>query len=620
MGPLRKVVTMKLSQLIVWLALPLVAPAQAPKLSQWVEQLRSQKPEERISAIEALGKLGPKAKEAIPALVQAFQDREESVRDAAVASLVKIGPGVVPLVIVEYPREKTRRYNGSPRPCAARVLAEMGTDARDAVPLLIKDLGHRDYGIQTEARNALVKLGAVSRPALLETARDTSSTLASHALATLAKMGPEVAGDALPLMIKALEDRDWVRRQSAVHAIGQMGKAARAAVPALAKALSDISGHVGEGAARILGELGPDAKEAIPALISCMKNGARVRTASEALGKIGPVAIPPLTKALEDENRNVRRGAAQGLGHIGEPASKAAGALAEALRKDDERFFRQTVLWTLGRVKPSGKAPVAGLLEVIRGKNPVFRKQATDILGQLGKEAVPLLLEALGDKDAAVRASVVAALKNIGPEPKTVIEPLTAIIKNGDSPGRTDALAVLEHLQQGAKPAMATLAASLRDGNKDVRASAAKALGKVGPDALPLLGEALEDRNGDAREGALQALGVMGAAGKEALPALLKALKDRAVRVRRAAVDALEKVGGAPKMIVPALARVLKDTDADVRLAAAAYLGRLGTEAREAIPALLMAATDANVLVRATAIDALSRIDPEALKKFPEKP
>src|SRR5262245_53364706 len=66
------------------------------KLSEWVEQLKSQDAARRRAAIEAVGKFGPKGKEAVPALILAFRDSDDKVADAAVAALIAIGPDSVP--------------------------------------------------------------------------------------------------------------------------------------------------------------------------------------------------------------------------------------------------------------------------------------------------------------------------------------------------------------------------------------------------------------------------------------------------------------------------------------------------------------------------------------------
>ena len=80
-------------------------------------------------------------------------------------------------------------------------------------------------------------------------------------------------------------------------------------------------------AAEVLGTIGPAAASAIPSLTEALRDADRdVRAkAAEALGKIGPAAtsaIPSLTEALRDADRNVRGRAVEALGNVGPAAAE----------------------------------------------------------------------------------------------------------------------------------------------------------------------------------------------------------------------------------------------------------------------------------------------------------
>ena len=83
-------------------------------------------------------------------------------------------------------------------------------------------------------------------------------------------------------------------------------------------------------AAEVLGTIGPAAASAIPSLTEALRDADRdVRAkAAEALGKIGPAAtsaIPSLTEALRDADRNVRGRAVEALGNVGPAAGVELG-------------------------------------------------------------------------------------------------------------------------------------------------------------------------------------------------------------------------------------------------------------------------------------------------------
>ncbi|MGF1580940.1 MAG: HEAT repeat domain-containing protein [Gemmataceae bacterium] len=101
-------------------------------------------------------------------------------------------------------------------------------------------------------------------------------------------MGPD-AKDALPALVKALDDKELSVRGSVVKALGQIGAEAKDAVPALIKALKDKAKELREKAAYALGEIGPAAKDALPTLEALSENDPYpdvCRSAAAAIEKI----------------------------------------------------------------------------------------------------------------------------------------------------------------------------------------------------------------------------------------------------------------------------------------------------------------------------------------------
>ena len=93
--------------------------------------------------------------------------------------------------------------------------------------------------------------------------------------------------------------------------------------------------------------------EEIAALIKKIWDGnADVRgRAIQALGEIGPAAVPILIKLLEDEDSDVRSTAAYALGKMGPAAKDAVPALITALTDEDEnvRGYAARALGYIGR-------------------------------------------------------------------------------------------------------------------------------------------------------------------------------------------------------------------------------------------------------------------------------
>jgi len=183
-------------------------------------------------------------------------------------------------------------------------------------------------------------------------------------------------------------------------------------------------------AAKALGNLGPDAIDHLLAAL-------RTRDKTVKLGIIGalteiksPETVSPLMGALSDENSEVRWQAAIALGEIADPA--AADSLKSAMRDPDkyvrygaavsltkigwkpsdpqERAFYFAALLEWNAVRQMGKTAVPALVELLRDRDSAVRIRAVELLGQTGDaSAIPALIESLGDENREVRWSAALA-------------------------------------------------------------------------------------------------------------------------------------------------------------------------------------------------------------------
>jgi len=171
---------------------------------------------------------------------------------------------------------------------------------------------------------------------LIESLKDESDDVGLLAALALGEIGPD-ARDAVPALIKVynspwsdiISGRQKV--DAAIWALGRMGPAAKRAVPMLIRALNDFWWQTRDTAAEALGELGPDARDAVHALIRGLRHSMvadlrrliRLRppsghVAAEALGKIGSKkAIPILLKASKCDDEKTRRAATTALERLG---------------------------------------------------------------------------------------------------------------------------------------------------------------------------------------------------------------------------------------------------------------------------------------------------------------
>lgn len=135
------------------------------------------------------------------------------------------------------------------------------------------------------------------------------------------------------------------------------------------------------------------------------------RVAAEALGRLGyPRAVEPLIIALRDEDPHVRRAAAKALGNIGD--ARAVKFLVMALH-DDNRYVRRAAVVALRKIRdPRAAEP---LIIALRDEDSYVRQTAAEVLGNIGDaRAVEPLIAALRDEEWSVRGAAIKALGEIG--------------------------------------------------------------------------------------------------------------------------------------------------------------------------------------------------------------
>lgn len=270
----------------------------------------------------------------------------------------------------------------------------------------------------------------------------------------------EAGEEAVPFLIPALETRDsalntaWVklwpnlpgfvkrrlhtpilakvRRMRAVVALREMGPAERTAVPALIARLSDKDGTIRLHSAITLGEIGPGALTAVSALEPFLKSQShtvRVYTAN-ALWRITQQPEPSLSvleEGMKDYSASFRWAAAVFLGEMGRAAERTVPLLEQATKETDKEVA-SLAIQALAEISPE-TMPI--LTNLLADPDPAIRISAATALGKLGpraREAVPLLIKALGDSERGepiimgrptgaeeVRSSASTALKNIDP-------------------------------------------------------------------------------------------------------------------------------------------------------------------------------------------------------------
>ena len=336
---------------------------------------------------------------AVPALTGALEDEDSFVRTNAASLLGRAGPAAAAAVpalarVLENDRHTVVLYR------VAAALGNIGEAARGSIPQLIEILKDGNWFVYETARHGLTSFGELAVPALIDLLQDPDPDYHWSAADVLGDIGP-AAEAAVPALARALEDSDEDVRSAAASALGNIGPAAEAAVPALARALEDPDDDVRSAVASTLGSIGPAAGAAVPALIGALDDSdVYVRSyAAAALGELGPVAqaaIPALLRVLRDGAPETRGDAAQALGRIG----------------------------------VASEAVVAGLIDALDDPGGWVHYSASDGLRVLGPEAIPAIIGALSDPDPGIRRLAADSLRAYGPEARAAIPALEALLED----------------------------------------------------------------------------------------------------------------------------------------------------------------------------------------------
>lgn len=449
----------------------------------------------------------------------------------------------------------------------------------------------------------------------------------------------QLGKEAVPLLLRALSDRNWRVRKTVVEALVSIANervihgliqalnahdnagARNSAMEALVRIGAPVvdallpASHAPDPDVRkfiidILGDI--QDRRATPALISRLEDpDENVRVAAaEALGKIrDPRAVDALLICLNRSGQGwLDYAAAEALGEIGD--ARALGPLLAALGRSS---LREPVIESLGKIGNSDtllplltgladplrivrEASVAAIIEIHRKSAERERLAIIQtVRAGASDQAVDLLEESLGATEGDMRKAVIFLLGLIGRE--SSIRKLLAFMQEE---------ALLDLIVQSFKFLNSDKASIFLDyissENSLVRRVVAETLGAIGSreGEEPLIG-LLADENGHVRSSAAAALGRLRS--RKAARLLIRLLEDEYQNVQEAAIDALGAIGDAS--VLDGLIRDFSSRDASLRRNIALLLGKFLTE-KKAADALLFALKDEEPNVRKAVVQSLA--------------
>jgi HEAT repeat protein len=273
------------------------------------------------------------------------------------------------------------------------------------------------------------------------------------------------------------------------------------------------------------------------------------------------------------------------------------------------------VISALGSIGTKPKTVIPAIVDALNDREWAVRTSAVESLEKLcnqADEAKQELVKSLQGKHKDVRRDAAMALLRSDSSHKEAFDTMVRLLRDEDA--RTRALTVLDLGSLGKKGTITAVAVAgcLEDPNDQVREYAAQTLGRIGSKdkiVIQVLDNALKDKNEDVRLQAAQSLGEIKDNCTIAVPGLLDMVRKDCKNCKVAAIQSLGQLGRIGKEGATVLAECLNDPDEDVRGYAVQSLGQLGPSARPALPALIgITKSDGTVKIRCSAIGAIASI------------
>lgn len=383
----------------------------------------------QIAAIVAMGRIGAPAKSALPVLEERSKEpfAPEAIAKIKLAVELNIQPGKqmsakAVTTLIERMEHKSEPMHLAAADLLARGIERMSHDDRErairaALDGLITYRGR--FGMTLKDALNCQRDEFLIDPLIRSLKHQ--SPLVRNASAAMLALRRGRAAPAVPALIDAIEDDSSFVRTEAAQALAEIAPANKDVIAALKKAIDENrdKGSMLEA----LVNIGEPALEELAQHIGTKTNLGRFEpgamTISKALVRIGDPSVPLLRKAVTSEDAFTRRMAIFTLGQIGAPGKDAAADIRKALNDKDDEVRRDAAV-ALSKIGVRDKSAIPILIEMIEsgkydtyGRNPAHAVEALGLMGPLAEETLPLLEKMAKSEHVYLSSKAKAAIKQV---------------------------------------------------------------------------------------------------------------------------------------------------------------------------------------------------------------
>ncbi|WP_158265519.1 HEAT repeat domain-containing protein [Blastopirellula marina] len=370
----------------------LVAEAMGPKAAPLVPELTAvlsnKDPGTRMHALIALGEIGPEAKPAMDAVINALEnDSVPAVKYSAAFALASMEADKATDALKKAAEGEDAFLTLISYYAVAKLNPNDTMMAQTAATFLVEAMKNEDANVRAAAAHCLANLEAspdLLQPILADALRDADPRVVAKITDAIVKMGPQ----AMPDVLKGLKD-DKLRWVS-VSIIRRWGEAAPEAVEPLTEALStDDEQYQGE-----------------------------VLMAIGSIGDKAAGAVESVKPFLKGDSRSLKLNALYALGRMGQGAMPAKGDIMPLLDSNDS-FTKFAAAWALANIAPEDAAAAEKSVPILtesltsseQGYIPGEAAKALAMFGDKAKSALPALKKAADAGNEAAAEAVEAISK-----------------------------------------------------------------------------------------------------------------------------------------------------------------------------------------------------------------
>lgn len=371
--------------------------------------LKDKHPYVRRAAARAWLQMGREGMVALPALLEAFSDRDRGVKHYVARSLQ--GFLQAPKALASSLRLLLKQSRHSLYAPILQLLSGMGPEG---IPL------GKELAVMLESTSrrwdrpvvmTWMKMGPKLLPTMLPLLSHPASHVRKQVLFLMGQYGPKAAPH-LKHIVRSLRAKEWEVRRTGVWVLWRMKEKGALAIPHVAGMLKDPHPQVRRMAASGLGYLGPKVVSVLPLLANSLQDTeTSVRySAAFAMGKVGPKAgayAMSLAVLLQSKQKKLRIVGAWAIGKLKAQGSPAVPALQKALL-DPSWSVRHYAAEALGRIGPAAAVALPGLGRLVKDKHVLVRKKSVLAIARILRDLPVLrrvLKKATKDADAGVAQS-----------------------------------------------------------------------------------------------------------------------------------------------------------------------------------------------------------------------